>query len=163
MMATMLKRDAVAIMRATLAGTETSQFTDVLETAFVYDTKLPQPAEDPLPEDDNNNDNELLDDEEEPSKQPQASISTLAAALKRKIPPTEEPPSKKAGICSLADAELSYPFISDKERYLHCGVDRKFISDRISSHTSKAAGYSCKYSDLCKRKGGLCHHTNGFP
>ena len=41
MMATMLKRDAVAIMKAALTGTETSRFTDVLEATFIDDSKLP--------------------------------------------------------------------------------------------------------------------------
>ena len=151
MTAMMLKRDAVAIMKAALAGTETSRFTDVLEATFIDDSKLPQPADDPLVEEDNDDDDDLLI-EEEASKQLQASTSTLSTTVKRKIPATEEPSAKKAGIFSLTDAEPYYPSVSDKERYLHCGVDSKFISDRISSRTSKAAGYSCKYSDVCKEE-----------
>ena len=42
MMATMLKRDVVAIMKVALAGTETSRFTDVMEAAFMDNSKLPQ-------------------------------------------------------------------------------------------------------------------------
>ena len=163
MTATMLKRDALAIMKAALAGTETSRFTDVLEAAFVDDSKLPQPADDPLFEEDNDNDDdELLIKEKEAPKQPQASTSTLSTTLKHKIPATEEPSAKKGGICSLADAELCYPSVSDKERYLHCGVNGKFISDRISSHTSKAAGYSCKYSEVYKEEGKIVSPCKWF-
>ena len=68
MTATMLKRDAVTIIKAALTGTETSRFTDVLEVAFIDDSKLPQPSDDPLIEEDNNNDDELLDKEEEAPK-----------------------------------------------------------------------------------------------
>ena len=62
MTATMLKRDAVAIMKATLAGSKTSRFTDVMEAAFINETKLPQQAEDPVPEED---DEDIPEDIEE--------------------------------------------------------------------------------------------------
>ena len=62
MTATMLKRDAVAIMKAALAGTKTSRFTDVMEAAFIDETRLPQQTEDPIPEED---DVDILEDPEE--------------------------------------------------------------------------------------------------
>ena len=60
----MLKRDAVAIMKAAFARTETSRFIDVLEAAFIDDSKLPQPADDPLVEENNDDDDDLLIAEE---------------------------------------------------------------------------------------------------
>ena len=122
---------------------------------------MPQPADDPLVEEDNDDDDDLLV-EEEASEQLQASTSTPSTTLKHKIPATEKPSAKEAGICSLTDAEPYYPSVSDKERYLHCGVDGRFISDRISSHTSKAAGYSCKYSDVCKEEGKIVSPCEWF-
>ena len=120
MTTTMLKRNAVAIMKAALTGTDMSQFTDVIEAAFVDDTKLLQQVEDPLPKEDDDDDDQILNNEDEHPKQPQASTSTLSTALKCKILPTEEPPSKKTGVYSLNDAEPYYPSINDKEKYLHC-------------------------------------------
>ena len=152
MTAIMLKRDAVTIMKAALAGTKMSKFMDIMEAAFVDETKMPSQMEDPSQYEDDEDD-EMLEELEEHPDQPQASTSTLSAVLKCKIPPTEEHPLKKTGVCSLADAKPCYPSVSDKERYLHCGEDWKFISDRISSHTSKAAGYSCKFSDVCREEG----------
>ena len=155
----MLKRDAVAIMKAALAGTKTSRFTDIMEAAFIDKTRLPQQTEDPIPEED---DVDILEDPEEQPEQPQPTTSTLSASLKRKLPPMEEPPSKKASVCSFADAEPFYPSVNDKDKYLHCGVDSKFISDRILSRTSKAAGYCCKFLDASKEEGKIVPSSEWF-
>ena len=161
----MLCRDAVGIMKAALAGTKTTRFTDVMEAAFVEDGATVAQG-DP--------DTQLEEEEEEgyieespELQQSEPSTSTLTRAMKHKLPvPTEgikKKPSAhpgKGGVCDLKFATPYFPSVSDKEKYLHAGVDAKYISDRISSTRPNIAGYGCLFSTVSKKEGKIVEDCN---
>ena len=156
----MLRRDAVGIMKAALAGTKTTRFVNVMEAAFVEDG-VTNPSMDPtIPPDDDEED--LEEPQQEPPETDEPSTSTLTRAMKRKLPLPEEGAKKKpsahpgkGGVCDLKLATPYFPSISDKEKYLHAGVDAKYISDRISSTRSNVAGYACLFSAVSKEEGNI--------
>ena len=88
MMASLLRQDAITIMKAALAGTRTDQFIDVLEAAFMgEESKLTTQASNPLGKEEEDKDQALEALLTEHSQVEEgASTSTLSTALKCKMP-----------------------------------------------------------------------------
>ena len=152
MMASMLRKDAARLMEIALAGIPTTRFMDVIHAAFVGQ-EVHMKETDP---------DESLEDEEQtiaPSgfSEKVPTVSSLSKAMKRKAPPPSTGPSKKpfAGVCSLSEAKPIYPTKDDMGRHLHCGVDKKFLSERLSSAIGKEAGYQCLWSEKMKAEGNI--------
>ena len=68
--------------------------------------------------------------------------------------------SSTKGICSLSDATIIYPSTSDKKRYLHTGVEERFISERQSTMGEKSAGYGCEFTNEMKKEGSIFKNCN---
>ena len=148
----MLRKDAARLMEIALAGIPTTRFTDVIRAAFVGQEVLMKET-DP---------DESLEVEEQTSTPSDASekiptVSSLSKAMKRKAPPPSTGSSKKpfAGVCSLSEAKPIYPTKGDMGKHLHCGVDQKFFSERLSSAIGKEAGYQCLWSEKMKAEGNI--------
>ena len=81
--------------------------------------------------------------------------------MKRKAPPpTDNPkksaPSKKTSpICALEDATIIYASTKEEDRYLHAGVDNRFISSCKSSAVTQRVGYGCLYSTIMREEGTI--------
>ena len=160
MTASRLCLDAVHLIKTVLAGTDTKNFTDVLEATFGGASE-PACIEEEEEDDD--------EEEEEPEetierKEVEPSTSSAPTTLSRKCPastPSEVPAKKqtKKGpshqICKLKDASPIYPMVADSESYLHSGVEDQFLSPRMSSSVSKDAGYACMYSEEMKKEGKI--------
>ena len=163
MSAATLRLDAVRMIKTVLAGTATKHFTDVIEAVFggVEDKSIKRAmeAEEGIPPDNDDDDEEEEDVPSEPTVEP--SVSTLSKAMKRKAPPpTDNPkrsaPSKKTSpICAPEDATIIYPSTKEEDRYLHAGVDNRFISSRKSSAVTQRAGYGCLYSTIMREEGTI--------
>ena len=89
MTASLLRKDAVAIIKTALAGTQTEHFINVMEAAFVGDDVKAEiiGQGDTLDEEDLK-DEDLEQIIENPEETP--STSTLTRALKHKLPPPTE-------------------------------------------------------------------------
>ena len=162
MTASLLRQDAIAVIKAALVGTCTDQLINVLEAAFIGEESKSAPqASDPLGEEEEDEDKalEALLTEHSQEGTP---TSTLSKAFKCKMPPPSEmevkrPPShpSKGGVVSLKEATPLFPTTNHKGQYLHAGIDPKFVSSRISSMTSTKAGYYCQFSSASKEEGKL--------
>ena len=157
----MLRRDAVRLMKAVLAGTKTKRFTDIIEVAFIGDeVKLQPDIEKEFSEEAEEEEEEEPEEGEEAPEQP--STSTLSKAMKHKAPTPTDTGSekvrvlgKKTGCCELRDATPLYPTTVNKDRYLHIGVEEAFFSARRCSTVGKEAGYICQWSTVMKERGNI--------
>ena len=143
MMASMLRKDAAQLMEIALAGIPTTRFTDVIRAVFIGQEVHMKVTDS----------DESLEDEEHTITPSEISEtvptgSTLSKAMKRKAPPSATKPSKKpfAFVCSLGEAKPIYPTKDDIGKHHHCGVNKKFLSERLSSAIGKEAGYQCLWS-----------------
>ena len=160
MTAGMLWLDAIQLMKTILGGTATDKLHGVLEGAFSSPGHVPVAAEEP-------------EEEEEGLEQDlnllaAAEPSTSGHGTKRKLP-TPTGVSKKKGshpskgsVCSLNKANNFFPLIKDKDKYLHAGVEDRFISSRQSSSLTKDAGYGCLYSKALKADGKVIPDCSFF-
>ena len=171
MTASLLHQDAIAVMKAALAGTRTDRLIDVLETAFMgEESKMTTQASDPLGEKEEDEDQALEALLTEHSQLEEgASTSTLSKALKHKMPPpsdieVKQPPShpSKSGVVNLKEATPLFPTTKHKGQYLHAGIDPKFVLSRISSTTSTKASYYCQFSSVSKEEGKLVPDCDFF-
>ena len=90
MTASLLRQDAIAVIKAALAGTRTDRLVNVLEAAFVGEESKSAPqTSDPLGEEEENEDKALEALLTEHSQEG-ASTSTLSKTLKCKMPPPSE-------------------------------------------------------------------------
>ena len=90
MTASLLCQDAIAVIKAALAGTRTDRLVNVLEAAFVGEESKSAPqTSDPLGEEEEDEDKALEALLTEHSQEG-ASTSTLSKALKCKMPPPSE-------------------------------------------------------------------------
>ena len=160
MTASLLCKDAVAIIKTALAGTQTERFVNVMEAAFVSDEAKAEIDQGDTLDEENLTDEDLEQIIENPEETP--STSTLTSALKCKLPPpTEEGKQKasshpsKGGISMLEDATPLFPTTTHRGKYLHVGVDPNCISTRLSSKHSPKAGYCCMFSTVSKGEGKL--------
>ena len=171
MVASMLRRDAVKLIKVALAGTKTERFVGVIEAAFVEEGVAAAIVTDPsFPAEEAEEEEEEVDLIASSSTTPtELEQPTLSKALKRKLPsPSDEPKhrvlGKRTSICLLSDATPYYPTTWDKNHYigpsaaaghLHSGVAENFFSARQSSAVSKEAGYFCKYIDAMRAQGKI--------
>ena len=160
--ASLLCKDAVAVIKTALAGTQTEHLINVLEAAFIGDeVKIETVAEgDTL-------DEEEVEDEDleqimENLEIKTPSTSTLSKALKHKLPPpTKERKQKasshlsKGGVSTLKDATPLFPTTTHQGKHLHVSIDPKFISTCLSSKHSPKAGYCCMFSTVAKSEGKI--------
>ena len=95
------------------------------------------------------------DDDEEGAepKEPEASTSEGAKRKQSSIPPKPKLPCTEA--CSLEDAKVYYPTLSDEGNHLHAVVDPQYISSRKSSSHTAAASYGCLFSVVSKSQGQI--------
>ena len=115
MLASLLRLNAIRIMKSVLAGTAASKLQDVLEAAFCEEE---EDNEDDVPED-------------QPEEEPTVSLGESSISTKQKAPQLLVHPKRKSGhqqkggICALSDASCYYPTTSDVKclAYLHGGVD----------------------------------------
>ena len=150
MSASLLRLDAVRIMKAALAGTATEKFISVIEAAF-------ETTEEKVPE------TQGEETEVQPEPEPELVEPSTSRGHKRKAAPTSFFPQQKKktpshpskGICPVGEATPYYPTVTDTDRFNHAGVDDKFISSRISSTITKDAGYRCCYSEVMKAEGKI--------
>ena len=159
MMASRLHLDAVHLIKTVLAGTNTKNFTDVLEATF---GGASEPAH--LEEEEEGDDEEEEEEPEKTTERAEAEPCTSSAPTtrSRKCPtstPSEVPMKKQSKkgsshqICKLKDASPIYPTVADSETYLHSCVEDRFLSPRMSSSIYKEAGYACMYSEEMKKEG----------
>ena len=126
MTAGMLHLDAIRLMKAVLAGTATDKLHSVMEGTFGGPGHIPVAPEEPEEEE------EGL--EEDLNLLTAAEPSTSGHGTKRELPtPTGVSKKKgahpsKGGVCSLDKADNFFPSIKDKDKYLHAGVEDRFIS-----------------------------------
>ena len=166
MTASLLRLDAVRLMKGVLASTATQRFQDVMEAAFGGEEppELHKAFEWEVEEE------EKEGAEVEEVNQPGTSFATLSQAMKRKLPPSDAGSaakrkgqhSVKGGLCSLSEADCIYPTTADSDNKLHSGVDPKFLSKRHSSSITKEAGYTCQYSNIMKSEGKIMPECNFF-
>ena len=140
MSASLLRLNAIRLMKGVLAGTKTKKLQDVLEAAFC---EQGVEGDDYIPD----------EEEEEEEAEQEASTST---GVKHKAPPTPTAKCSKVGICALSDAVIHYPTTSEAQSsaYLHAGVDPRFFSSHKSSAKTNIAGYKCQFAAI-KREEGL--------
>ena len=176
MVASMLRRDAVKLIKVALVGTKTERFVNVIEAAFVEEGITATTITDPsFPSEEIEEEEEEVDVIASSSTTP-AEQPTLSKALKRKLPPPSGEPKhrvlgKRTSICLLSDATPYYPTTWDKNRYtgpstaarhLHSGVVENFFSARQSSAVGKEAGYFCKYVDAMRAQGKIVLNCDFF-
>ena len=156
MVASLLCRDAVRLIKTVLASTATARFTDVIEGVFGEEepTAVHEAFEEAPPED--------IIEEEEEDEEPSAACASSSKAVKRKQPSSSTSCSKRkvahstcGGMCNLDSAEVYYPQSSDEGNHLHAGVDSRFISSRKSSTHTASARYSCLFSQIMKNDGKI--------
>ena len=150
MVASVLWRDAVKMIKTVLAGTVTGCFTDVIEAAFGEDEPVElQKVLDEAAEE---------EEEEEEMEQGASASTSKGGKCKSSTTPSTSSKHKPAhpshrGLCHLDDAEVYFPTITDKGAYLHAGVDGKFISARKTSKSTPVAGYGCLFSQVSQEEG----------
>ena len=128
MSASLLRLNAIWLIKGVLAGTVTKKLQDVLEAAF---------CEEGVDDDDY-----ILDEEEETGEvEPEEEASTSTGIKCKASPPTSATKHSKVGICALS-------------AYLHAGVDPRFFSSHKSNAKTKVVGYECQYAAI-KREEGL--------
>ena len=155
MSASLVRLDAVRLIKTVLAGTPTQHFSDVMQAAFGgAQEKTRQTDEDP-PSSQTTSEASSISSEPLGSQKRPASDRLESESKKAKAHPTK-------GICSLADAQIILPRVSDQKRYLHVGVEERFISDRVSSVFVKDAGYHCLYSSVQKEEGNIIKSCDAF-
>ena len=156
MVASLLRRDAVCLIKTVLAGTATACFTDVIEGVFSEEepASVCETFEEAPPED--------IVEEEEEAKEPSGACASSSKTVKRKQPSSSTSSSKRkvahpthGGMCNLDSAEVYYLQSSDEGNNLHAGVDSRFISSRKSSTHTASAGYSCLFSQIMKDDGKI--------
>ena len=152
-----MRRDALQMLKAGLAGTATTKLLDILEAAFgvaeaedeVPDIQpTPAEAEEVLPP------SVFVPKAAETSGQP--STSGLKRKAKRDIPGASKRKSvkpSKSGPIALADATPFYPTAKQKANYLHIGVDPHYIGQREGSQFTKLVVYQCFYAHRCRKRG----------
>ena len=151
MVASVLRHDAVKMIKTVLAGTATGHFTDVIETAFSEDEPVElQKVLDEAAEEE--------EEEEEEMEQGASASTSKGGKCKSSTTPSTYSKCKPAhpsrgGLCHLDDAEVYFPTITNKGAYLHAGVDGKFISTRKSSKSTPVAGYGCLFSQVSQEEG----------
>ena len=160
----MLRFDAAHLMKTALTGTSTEKFTNIIQGAFGGIDPASMHGEFDLPDEPEEEEEELLAQIEDPPTAETSipSTSTLSKAMKRKtsdpsdisLPPKATRSSSK-GICSLADATIVYPLSLDKKKYLHTGVEERFISEHQSTTGGKATGYGCEFTNEMKKEGKI--------
>ena len=146
MVASLLRIDSCRIIKTVLAGTATSHFTDVIESAFGGEetADVREAYEEAWEEED---DNEEGTEGTEASTTEGTKRKQLSAPSKRKLPRTEG--------SSLEDATVHYPTLSDEGNHLHAAVDPQYISSLQSSSHMAAAGYGCLFSVVTKSQGKI--------
>ena len=143
MSASLLRLNAIRLMKGVLTGTETKKLQDVLEAAFCE-----QGAE---------GDDYIPDEEEEAEEaEPEEEASTSTGVKHKAPPPTPAAKHSKVRICALSDAVVHYPTTSEAQSsaYLHAGVDPRFFSNHKSSTKTNIAGHKCQFAAI-KREEGL--------
>ena len=151
MVAYVLRRDAIKMIKTVLAGTATSRFTDVIEAAFGEDKPVElQKVLDKAAEKE--------EEEEEEMEQGASASTSKGGKCKSSTTPSTSSKRKPAhpshgGLCHLEDAEVYFPTITDKGAHLHAGVDGKFISAFKSSKSTPVAGYGCLFSQVSQEEG----------
>ena len=162
MTASLLCKDAVAVIKTALAGTQAECLINVLEAAFVGDeAKIISGVEgDTLDEEEV--EDEHLEQMMENLETETPSTSTLSKMLKRKLPPPTKEGKKKAfihpkkgGVSTLKDVTPLFPTTAHHGKHLHVDIDPKFISTHLSSKHSPKAGYCCMFSTVAKSEGKL--------
>ena len=148
MVASLLRRDSCRIIKTVLAGTTTSCFTDVIESAFGSEeaADVREAYEEAGEEEDD-------DKEGTEPVEPEASTSEGAKKKQSSAPPKRKLPRTEG--CSLEDATVYYPTLSDEGNHLHAAVDPQYISSRKSSSHMAAAGYGCLFSVVTKSQGKI--------
>ena len=135
MVASLLRCDAICLIKTVLAGTVTAGFTDVIEGVFGEEesTAVCEAFEEAPPKD-------IIEEEGEEGEEPSGPCASSSKAVKRKQPSSSTSSSKRkvahptrGGMCNLDSAEVYYPQSSDEGNHLHAGVDSRLISSRKSS------------------------------
>ena len=156
MVASLLRRDAIRLIKTVLAGTAMAQFTDVIEGVFGEEepASVCEAFKEAPPKD--------TAEEEEEDEEPVGVCASSSKTVKRKQPSASSSSSKCkvahptcGGMCSLDSAEVYYSRSSDEGNHLHAGVDSHFISSRKSSTHTAAARYSCLFSQIMKADGKI--------
>ena len=146
MVASLLRRDFCRIIKTVLAGTTTSRFTDVIKSAFGGEeaADVREAYEEACEEE---------DDDEEGTEPMELEASTSEGAKRKQssAPPKCKLPRTEG--CSLEDATVYYPTLSDEGNHLHAAVDPQYISSRKSSSHMAAAG--CLFSVVTKSQGKI--------
>ena len=161
MTASLLHKDAVAIIKTALVGTQTEHFVNVMEAVFVSDeVKAGIIDQGDTFDEEDIKDEDLEQIMENPEETP--STSTLTRALKCKLPPPSEEGKQKAsshpsngGVFMLKDATPLFPTTTHQGKYLHVGVNPNFISTCLSSKHFPKASYCCMFSTVSKGEGKL--------
>ena len=127
MSASLLRLNAIRLMKGVLTRTETKKLRDVLEAAFCV-----QGVEG----------DDYIPDEEEEEEEAKQEASTSTGVKCKAPPPTPATKCSKVGICALSDAIVHYPTTSEAQSstYLHAGVDPRFFSSHKSSAKTNIAG-----------------------
>ena len=167
--ALLLREDAIKVMKTALAGTATTKFLDVMEAVFGVDENhedvpefLPTPGDDddviPVEAMVTKEQTEQEDAAEEllgavggvssttATRRVTRSATTKSGSAKRK----RATPHK---IFDIATATPFYPTRANKKKYLHTGVDPKYIKERRTGQFSKFAFYSCNYAAELRQMG----------
>ena len=161
MMASLLHKDALAVIKTALAGTQTEHLINILEAAFVGDeAKIGTVVEGDTLDEEEVEDEDLEQIMENLEETP--STSTLSKALRHKVPPHTEEGKRKApshpskdGVFTLKDVTPLFPTTAHHRKHLHVGIDPRFISTHLSSKHSPKAGYCCMFSTVNKSEGKL--------
>ena len=167
--ALLLREDAIKVMKTALAGTATTKFLDVMEAVFGIDENpedvpefLPTPGDDddviPVEAMVTKEQTEQEDAAEEllgavggvssttATRRVTRSATTKSGSAKRK----RTTPHK---VFDIATATPFYPTRANKKKYLHTGVDPKYIKERRTGQFSKFAFYSCNYAAELRQMG----------
>ena len=148
MVASLLRRDSCRSIKTVLAGTATSRFTDVIESAFGGEEAADvQEAYKEAGEE---------EDDGEEGTEPAESEASTSEHTKRKqssVPPKRELPRTEG--CSLEDATVYYSTLSAEGNHLHTAVDPQYISSRKSSSHTATAGYGCLFNVVTKSQGKI--------
>ena len=151
MVASVLCRDAVKMIKTVLPGTATSRFSDVIEAAFCEEEPVElQKIIDEAPDEEQEEEEEMEQEATASTSKGGKCKSSTASSMSSKHKPSH--PSR-GGFCHLDEAEVYFPTVADKGAHLDAGVDGKFISAQKSSKSMPVAGYGCLFSQVSQEEG----------
>ena len=159
-----LRWDAVKVIKAALAGTAMTEFTNVLEAAFAEEENeedvpdlVPTEKEkaDDIPAEALTTKGETKkEQEDQPSTfEVKATKCTTRSSTKQPSVKKSRKQEKPSGPFPIKDAMTIFPAKSDKKTYLHTGVAIRFISSRESGPFLNVAIYKCNYAHAKREEG----------